>query len=282
VDNVRIGAVNRLLRNEQAVWAATSSGLWVFNIPDLKARRFNKVASGIISDNVLCLALKDGEIWCGTEAGLCVYNLKNDDWTTIPTELKDQSGSSVGFEKINVIGFVGKWVFLGGERGGIMYFDRHNRQNNPRMQYVFDAPPFLGFPVSALAERKGNLWVGTTAGIFRVELASPDAEEIKLVFQAVSLPEKTSEKQLGAVRGLCLKNGVDGMICGSDRGLYLFGDDGAARVSVSPLDYYNFGSITDFDSGEEGLWCVIGSRLGVVEKVGTNAPAATIFKIVKN
>jgi ligand-binding sensor domain-containing protein len=188
IGNPRYGNVQCSMQDKDAnLWfGTTQNGLYKY---DGKSFTQFLVADGLNSDNIYSiLEDKDGKIWIGTEAGLCLYDGKTFAKIQIPLPKNLPPNKNPNYLNLH-------WVYsIMQAKSGKLWFVTIDGV------YTYDGKSFTLFPINEAAngfltsndkaerileDEAGNIWFGgrTNEGVYRYDGKSVTKFKLKELFQ---------------------------------------------------------------------------------------------------
>ena len=218
-DQLAFHKINELIvTSKKDLLIGTAYGLQVL---DYKTDKFSNIAtfdakSKLISDNIITVLAEDslGRLWAGSSrAGA----------TILDKNLKPlfQISSENSVLKSNYIRSLAKstlgnfWI---GTRQGLYFYSNSKESTTSILSMYESTKPIEDVYITALLEIRNHLWIGTTNGLFRLDLRSGEMENIKIIkgkndsdsfAHIMSLELGTSEKNIfvaTAYNGVSLVN----------------------------------------------------------------------------
>ena len=154
--------ITEVLEHEQRIWVATLRGLnhKVLLAPDTSSWKYETVLSsngGLLSDSVTALAFRDGKLWCGTVAGVSVFDPQSNSWELSYTTANGLRGNGVSDLAIDPRS-KDVWV---GTSNGVSIFDGSRWTHFDRLSGLADN---LVTQV-VFADSGDEVWVATRNGV---------------------------------------------------------------------------------------------------------------------
>lgn len=152
--------IRTLCASEGELWIGTASnGLKVIRLSDKKIKSYThsyNTPNTVLSNNIQKIQkCRDGEIYIGTNWGLCIYNPSLDNFRP-----ETSVGAMVSITDIYEDSRNNVWI--GTATGGIY---RRDKNTNRWTHYEYDAKKLLSLPgnsiTSIFEDRNGNLYIGT-------------------------------------------------------------------------------------------------------------------------
>lgn len=173
IKNIVNGSVSRFMQDKSGnLWFGNSdNGLYKY---DGKTFNLFTVNNGLNSNEISCLLEdRDGRIWIGTKAGLCLYDGKTFTEIKIPLPKNLPPNKNLYFQN--------HWVYnMMQAKNGKLWFVTIDGV------YIYDGKSFIHFPINEasngfltrndkveriLEDKEGNIWFGgrTNEGVFRYD-----------------------------------------------------------------------------------------------------------------
>lgn len=228
------------IQNDSILWVGNwKKGLNKINLETKKVTNFNYGGDEITSSgeiNTLYLD-KEGYLWIGTNAGLTIYNTKNEDYFKINVEncqsFSDNDILSIFEDNEGV-------VWLGTRNSGIIKGKRNEiiskKEKNTFVNYLpnsFDDTVNYRSVSSFYQDNQDNIWIGTH--LLGVNVVNPNGENLRLYNNLAKDNSKSSTKSTWGISEDANNNiwvGTDG------GGLYKFNPftNNVEKFLHNPLD----------------------------------------------
>ncbi|MCC5930400.1 MAG: hypothetical protein JJU28_14225 [Cyclobacteriaceae bacterium] len=162
------------LTSDSTLWiAAPGLGLYMHHLTSGETVHFSKGDSGLNTDGILSLySDKDGILWIGSEQGLFKLNYANHKrkryaFSVVRGQLSPLQAS---FPIISIYQGMSGLLWLGTENKGLYSYNKYSFQYQ---QFSFDASAqkslLSNMVTSVFDDRSGILWIGTNAGINKID-----------------------------------------------------------------------------------------------------------------
>ncbi len=182
------GAVYALAQDRQGfVWIGTKDGLNKYDGYGFTIYQHNPFDSATISNNFITAIFEDsrGVLWIGTaEGGLNRLNKVNGKFKHFRHRSDDTASLSNNHIKC-IAGAANGDLWIGTENG--LNLLRRDQLKNDKLKFKRFYSDSLNQSslsnnqiISLLADRKGNLWVGTGDGLNRISGSSPDKQKLDI------------------------------------------------------------------------------------------------------
>jgi ligand-binding sensor domain-containing protein len=151
-------SVRNAVRVGNSIWAATNSGVFVFDIESEQYKKFD-ISSGLSSNDILCIAAESGKrIWAGGSNGFInTYDLQTETWSTIDAN-RPNDDSQKG---VNGFFLKGDTMFVATVFGVIPFKISKWEFGDTYANFGFSSAPVVK---CVLTDAK-NIYVGTNKGL---------------------------------------------------------------------------------------------------------------------
>lgn len=213
----------------KVIWAATSGGILVY---DTQTGQMKKITNtdGIVANDVSAIAVDQrGNIWAGFNSGLINrYNANTDQWQVVDY----YSG-----QKIYRIQPFGDSLFIALDIGLSLYEINPNHVKETYTSLGRQLP--VEIPVYSVAFRGREIWVGTDKGIAKSSLDLPN------LMDPASWQNYTTFAGTNAEKIYALQVTKDGILAGSNDGIFRFDGQSWSQMALAGLDVLKFRSVQD-------------------------------------
>jgi ligand-binding sensor domain-containing protein len=157
--------------NKGFIWIGTQDGLNRFDGYDFKIYRHDRGDSASICHSVINVLYisRAGDMWVGTDRGLCKYIREKDNFLNF-TQYENYPNTISG-NKVNAIcEDIHGDLWIGTAGGGLNVLDV-NKNLFRQVEIKADNLVFDNNVNSLVVDREGNVWIGTYMGLFKYEPA---------------------------------------------------------------------------------------------------------------
>lgn len=210
--NLSCNRINKITEDRQGnIWVGTDKGLNIFDRTKNEFRAFRTTDHGLQSDKINDLLIDTrGVLWVATSKGLSVFDKSGTAITLTHSTANINSLSSD--EVTSVCESADSSIFIGTLNGGLNNFNWKSgkvirfKQTEIKLSDTLEAAPILAMgDISTLLFRKGNLYIGGTAGLFKLNVTNYHAQKLKFDSSASVnsiFPDSLGNIWLGSSRGL--------------------------------------------------------------------------------